>query len=137
MSTQWQRWGAVALLAAGLGIGACGGGSDDDKSSAGGKAQDTAPPAASGSKTEVVGKEFSYEPAKLTLKAGQPATVVLKNTGSIEHDITVADAGFKLTVAGSNTGEKTLTMAKPGTYEMYCSVAGHKEAGMKGEITVE
>ena len=119
---------------AGLGLGACGGGSgDDDTSTAGGAATEATPEG----KIEVIGKEFSYSPATVTVKAGQPVTIVLKNTGSIEHDITISDPKFKLTVAGNNTGEKVLTGDKPGTYEMYCSVAGHKDAGMKGQLVVE
>jgi uncharacterized cupredoxin-like copper-binding protein len=136
---------AAAMLATvGLGFGACGGG-DDDKSSAGGEAEDSpvvsAPSAVGGggpgSKLEVMGKEFSFTPAKLTLKAGRPATIALKNTGSIEHDLTVDDAHFKLAVNTGKTGEKELKIDKPGTYEFHCSVAGHKDAGMKGELTVE
>jgi uncharacterized cupredoxin-like copper-binding protein len=137
MATQRQRWGALALMAAlGLGVGACGGGDDDDSSSAGGKTDDTTP-AAAGATIEVVGKEFSYDPAKLTLKAGEATKIVLKNTGSIEHDITVDDADFKLTVPGNNTGDKVLKMDKPGTYKFHCTVAGHEDAGMKGELTVQ
>ena len=127
-----MRRAAVALVGAvAIVIGGCGGGSDDDTSTAGG-AEDLA-----GEKIPVVGKEFSYDPATLTLKAGQPFLIVLKNTGSIEHDITVDDAKFKLTVPGNNTGEKVLKAQKPGTYQMYCSVAGHKDAGMKGQLVVE
>ena len=132
MATQVQRWTAVVLLgAAGVVIGACGGGSDKDKSSARGSAE-----APTGTTINVVGKEFSYDPAKLTLKAGEGATILLKNAGSIEHDLTVDDAGFKLNVPGNNTGEKVLKVDKPGTYQVYCSVSGHKDAGMKGELTV-
>ena len=135
MSTQLKRRTTVVLLAvAAVVIGACGGGSDDRQSSAGGT--EKAAEAPTGPMIGVVGKEFSYDPAKLTLKAGQGSTIVLKNTGSIEHDITVDDAGFKLTVPGNNTREKVLKVDKPGTYQFYCSVAGHKDAGMKGELTV-
>jgi plastocyanin len=96
MATQWQRWTAVVLLgAAGVVIGACGGGSDKDKSSAGRTEKPEAGTPA-GTKTEVAAKEFSFDPAKLTLKAGEGATIVLKNNGSIEHDLTVDDAGFSL-----------------------------------------
>ena len=92
---------AAVLATVGLGLGACGGG-DDDKSSAGGKAEDSpvvsAPGAVGGggpgSKIEVLAKEFSFTPAKLTLKAGQPSTIALKNTGSIEHDLTLDDGDF-------------------------------------------
>lgn len=143
MGTQWQRLVAAAVLAAvGLTLGACGGG-DDDKETAGGETKDsttvTAPSAVggAGSKIEVTGKEFSFSPTTLTLIAGQPTLIVLKNTGSIEHDITVSDAGFKLTVAGGKSGDKELKIDKPGSYEFHCSVAGHKDAGMKGTLTVE
>ncbi|MGH9010989.1 MAG: cupredoxin domain-containing protein [Acidimicrobiia bacterium] len=136
MATQLKRRTAVVLLAvAGVVIGACGSGSDGDKSSAGGT-ETPATEAPAGDKITVLGKEFSYDPAKLTLKAGQGSTIVLKNTGSIEHDITVDDAGFKLTVPGNNTREKSLKVGKPGTYQFYCAVSGHKDAGMKGELTV-
>lgn len=134
MATQVQRWTAVVLLgAAGVVFGACGGGSDKDKSSARGSEKPAAE-APSGTTINVVGKEFSYDPAKLTLKAGEVSTIVLRNTGSIEHDLTIP--GFKLTVPGNNTGEKGLKIDKPGTYEFHCSVSGHKDAGMKGELTV-
>lgn len=94
------------------------------------------PPVPTGSTIDVVGKEFSFDPANLTLKAGEGSTVVLKNTGSIEHDLTVDEAGFKLSVAGNNTREKVLKVDKPGTYRFYCSLPGHRDAGMKGELTV-
>jgi uncharacterized cupredoxin-like copper-binding protein len=129
------------LVAAGLGIGACGGSDDDGTSTAGGSATEPATDAAGGTEPagtiEVIGKEFSYSPATVTVKAGQPVKIVLKNTGSIEHDITISKVGFKLTVPGSNTGEKVLKAGEPGTYKMYCSVAGHEVAGMKGELVVE
>lgn len=161
MATQLQRWAAVVFMAAaGMLVGACGGDSDDDETGsadttaattatttattgASGSADTTASTGASGSEApaggsiEVLAKEFSFTPDTLTLKAGQPQKIVLKNTGSIEHDITVSEANFKLLVAATKTGEDTLTIEQPGTYKMFCSVAGHEQAGMKGEITVE
>ena len=125
----------VFLAAAGFLTGACGGDSDDEGSTADTKATGSETPA--GPSIEVSGKEFSFTPNTLTLKAGQPQKIVLKNTGTIEHDLTVSDANFKLTVQGAKSGDKTLTIDKPGTYKFICTVAGHESAGMKGEITVE
>jgi uncharacterized cupredoxin-like copper-binding protein len=125
--------GRAAVVFVGLAavvIGGCGGGADDETTTAG----STEAPA--GEKIPVVGKEFSYDPPTVTLKAGQPFTIVLKNTGSIEHDITVDDAKFKLTVPGNDTREKAIKVEKPGTYQFYCSLPGHNSAGMKGELTV-
>jgi uncharacterized cupredoxin-like copper-binding protein len=140
MGTRWQRLAAVAVLATiGLGLSGCGGG-DDDKNEANDSpvvSATTGVGVGTGSTVEVMAKEFSFTPAKLTVKAGQPSTITLKNTGSIEHDLTVGDTGFKLSVNSGKTGQKELKLDKAGTYEFHCSVAGHKDAGMKGELTVE
>ncbi|MDQ1496943.1 MAG: hypothetical protein QOI86_283 [Actinomycetota bacterium] len=138
MATQ-RQWGTVAIVvAAGVLTGACGGGSGTDKSASGdGKAKEVSLATPAGPKLEIAAKEFSFTPGTLTLKAGQGSTVVLKNTGSIEHDLTVSDAGFKLTAPASQSVDKVLTVDKPGTYEFHCSVPGHKDAGMKGQLRVE
>lgn len=130
-----KRRTVVVLLGAAVVSGACGGGSDGESGNAGGSNAGTTE-APAGETIEVVGKEFRFEPASLTLEAGVPVTVELRNTGSIEHDITIDDAKFKLTVPGDNAGEKNLKVDKPGTYQFYCSLPGHKSAGMKGELTV-
>jgi nitrite reductase (NO-forming) len=139
MATQMQRWAAVAVLAAGLLVGGCGGGgSDKAKSSgdSGARADKTALVTPDGPKIEVSAKEFGFTPSTLTMKAGQPTVVVLTNDGSIEHDLSVSDAGFKLAVPAGQTGQKVLTIPKPGTYPFHCSVPGHEGAGMKGTISV-
>jgi uncharacterized cupredoxin-like copper-binding protein len=125
---------AVVLAVAGLTIGACGGGSTKDRTAGG--AEKPSADAVTGTKVYVTAKEFSFDPGTLTLKAGEGSAIVLQNAGSIEHDLSVSGAGYKLVVPANKTGEKVLKVDKPGTYEFYCSVAGHKDAGMKGQLTV-
>ena len=102
--------------------------------------------------------DFAYNPSSITIPAGEPVTLTLKNTGNIEHDFVVEkiDATTKVIQdsgsdahhahgekqnydlhASANAGDTTviqLTVAEPGTYEVFCSVEGHKEAGMIGEL---
>jgi uncharacterized cupredoxin-like copper-binding protein len=60
---------------------------------------------------------------------------------SLEHNVTVESSsgtivGKTPTFAG---GSKTLTLSslKPGTYKFFCSVPGHRQAGMEGTLTVQ
>ncbi len=39
--------------------------------------------------------------------------------------------------AAESRGTLTFTPTKPGQYEFYCTVAGHKEAGIVGVLTVK
>jgi uncharacterized cupredoxin-like copper-binding protein len=109
----------------------------------------------------VAANEFAFTPAALSVPAGQPVTINLQNNGAVEHDWSVreieisgeaksssdAQSGHmmggtghepKLHVAANIGGKGTLTFtpSKAGTYEFYCTVAGHKEAGMVGTLTV-
>jgi uncharacterized cupredoxin-like copper-binding protein len=62
----------------------------------------------------------------------------MANASPVEHNVTIADAGKVLGATPSFVGgSKTVTVTlKPGTYSFYCSVPGHKQAGMEGTLTV-
>ena len=93
---------------------------------------------AAAQKVTVVAKEFTYTPSKVTVKAGQPVQLVLDNKGVIEHDFVVDKLKVKMgTIQPGKTGTVTFTPNAKGTFEFYCSVPGHKEAGMKGTLVVQ
>jgi uncharacterized cupredoxin-like copper-binding protein len=57
------------------------------------------------------------------------------------HDVAVEDSSGKTIgktelIAESSTSA-ALTNLKPGTYHYYCTVPGHREAGMEGTLTVK
>ena len=81
--------------------------------------------------------QLKYNTKQLTAKAGL-VTITMANMSPLEHDVTVARGS---TVLGATPkfkgGSKTLTLnLKPGTYTFYCSVPGHRQAGMEGTLTV-
>lgn len=124
----WKRGRAATALAAAV-LGACGGG--------GGSADDPESDPARPPDIRVLAKEYRFDPADLTIDAGRPSVVAVENIGSIPHDLKVKDAEFKITVTKGQTRQKTLTVAQPGGYEIYCSLPGHKSAGMRGTLTVK
>lgn len=119
----------AVLLAATLGLAACGGG--DDGGDGGGEA------AASGDAITVQTTEFEYDPASMTIPADTDVTVTLDNSeGAVEHDFTVEDTDDQVTAAPGQVTEGTVNLPA-GDYTVYCSVPGHRESGMEASLTVE
>ncbi|MCC5949650.1 MAG: multicopper oxidase domain-containing protein [Nitriliruptoraceae bacterium] len=79
--------------------------------------------------------EFSISPGDLQLAVGGDLVVV--NRGNIAHDLKVRDTDLATPMLNSGE-EATLSLAglEPGTYEVYCTVAGHDASGMVGTLTI-
>ena len=125
-----HRMTIAISLAVGLILAACGGGSSGGSPSGG---------AAAGTEVKVGLIDFAYTPKTVEVPADKKFTLVVTNTGSVEHDF-VVDA-LKINVAGVLPNGKPKTQEigplKAGTYDLYCAVAGHKQAGMIGTLVVK
>ena len=92
----------------------------------------------SSAQTVAVGEtEFKITLPKTTLKAGSYAFVA-HNTGKIAHDLAIKGNGVGAKTPVYDPGQtQTLKVTlKPGKYDFYCSVPGHKQAGMDVTVTV-
>jgi plastocyanin len=83
--------------------------------------------------------ELAYTSTSETAEAGK-VTVEFKNPQALTHDVAIEDSSGKevgateLIADGSDT---TTVDLKPGTYTYFCTVPGHREAGMEGTLTVK
>ncbi len=84
---------------------------------------------------EVRMKEFRFEPSRIEVQAGR-VQLVLRNEGVIPHDFAVPALGVKSSLVGAKKEEVLTLDLKPGTYEVECTVGGHKEAGMRATLVV-
>jgi uncharacterized cupredoxin-like copper-binding protein len=57
------------------------------------------------------------------------------NLDAFDHDFTIDELDVQLLMGANETVEGTFE-ARPGTYTFYCSIPGHREAGMEGTLTV-
>ncbi len=83
--------------------------------------------------------QLKYSTSSLTAKAGS-VSIAFTNASPLSHNLTVASSSGA--IAGATPifqgGSKTLTLnLKPGTYKFYCSVPGHRQAGMEGTLVVK
>ena len=141
----------IALLAATALIAAGCGGSDNnssDNSSSGssgtqGNTSDTTSTggggggAASSLKlTADPGGALKFNTTTLSAKAGK-VTVTMDNASQTPHAVEIEGNGVEKKTNTVTGGSAKVTVdLKPGKYEFYCPVDGHKAAGMKGTLTV-
>ena len=88
--------------------------------------------------TVAVGEtEFKITLPSTKLKAGS-YEFVAHNTGKIGHDLAIQGNGVNAKTPVYNPGQtQTLKVTlNPGKYDFFCSVPGHKAAGMNVEVTV-
>jgi plastocyanin len=84
------------------------------------------------------GGALKFDKTSLTAKAGK-VTITLDNPSSIPHAVEIEGHGVEEESGTIGEGETTKVTAtvKPGEYEYYCPVDGHKAAGMTGTLTVQ
>lgn len=112
----------------------------------------------------LVATDIAYDNNRLEVKAGQPVKLTLQNDGVLEHDFTIvqipltgdamatelgaeeaaghdmsdmeAEADVHVAALMDISNTVSFTPLQSGEYEFYCTVAGHKEAGMIGTLAV-
>jgi plastocyanin len=132
---------ALVLTAGVLTAAGCGG---DDSGGSGGSSGGTGTSSSSsgsgGGQTLTLtadpGGAIKWDKDSLSAKAGK-VTLKLVNDSSIPHAIEVQGNGVEEETKIVTKGNADVTVdLKPGKYEYYCPVDGHKQAGMKGTLTV-
>ena len=136
---------AVGLLAS-LTLAACGGGDDNETTASTTTTQTTTQAGGGGgggggtvSLSADPSGALAYQETSLTAKAGND-TIDFDNPAPLDHDVCVEDSsGKQLGCSDTVTeGKASLTLnLKSGTYTYYCSVDGHRAAGMEGTLTVQ
>jgi plastocyanin len=140
----------LVLALASAALVACGGGNDNTTTTttnggeaAGGGAAESGKEATGGGSTVEFeadpGGQLAYTTTEASAKAGK-VTIDFKNPQGLTHDVAIEDSSGK-TVGKTELIADSATSAsvnlKPGAYTFYCSVPGHREAGMEGTLTVK
>jgi plastocyanin len=146
---------AAGVSALVLGLAACGSSSSSSSSAAGAAGGSTAPASssaatsASGGASVASGEQsiaanpsgnLAYTKKTLTAKAGT-VKIAFTNKSSLSHNLTIQKGTNGSVVGATPTfqgGTKVLSVKlSPGTYTFFCSVPGHRMAGMVGTLTVK
>jgi len=108
---------------------------------------------------QITAANMVYDTPEITVTKGQPVKVLLVNHDGVVHDLSIdhvegkvkkqtrdAHAGhtsdgkspdLHVSAPANGKGSIQFTPTASGTYEFYCAVTGHKEAGMIGRLIVQ
>lgn len=83
--------------------------------------------------------ELKFDKTELTSKPGK-VTIDFDNPSTIPHNVEIENEGGEVlggTETIASTEESATVELEPGTYTFFCSIPGHREAGMEGTLTVK
>lgn len=138
MTKRVVRPALLLLCALPLGLASCGGGGEEDATGAG--ATTAGGGTGSGATLQIAAEAgaLAYDKTSLEAAAGN-VTIEFTNPSGLTHDVTldgpgVEDEGTDIIRSGSTS--VTLDL-QAGEYTFYCSVDGHRAAGMEGKLVVK
>jgi plastocyanin len=79
---------------------------------------------------------FAFDPDEIEVTVSEDVAIVLTST-DILHDFTIDDLDAHVAAAAGETATGGLRADEPGSYTFYCTVQGHRSAGMEGTLVVE
>jgi plastocyanin len=126
----FRRGLGVVVILAGLVLGgaACGGGDDGGSS----YKEPTGPAVAD---LAFLAENFAFDPEKATAPPGVIDITLESTEGG--HDLVIEGVpGFRLVTPGSGDTDSGKVDLKKKKYTFYCSLPGHRAAGMVGTLTV-
>ncbi|MEX1071205.1 MAG: cupredoxin domain-containing protein [Anaerolineales bacterium] len=85
----------------------------------------------------LVAEDIMWATETINAKVGQSIEITLRNDGALDHNFVIADLGIDTLLSpGDVEVVPAFSLDQPGTIQYICSIPGHEEAGMVGEIVV-
>ncbi len=140
-------WGLIAggvalvvliatLVAVGAGTGSGWWGSGGHMGFSGGNSDASSEPVDGAEETTVQAGDLWFKPERIEASGGAALNITVRNDGEVFHDFTIDELDLMIDVEAGDTVTAGLADVKPGTYDFYCSVPGHAQAGMTGTLVI-
>lgn len=86
----------------------------------------------------VLGGDYDFRPSSISIKAGEKVKLTFKNDGKVVHNLVFSELGISTkTIASGISDVIEFTAPIQGSYTFFCSIPGHRAAGMEGSLKVE
>lgn len=86
----------------------------------------------------IEGSEFKFSQSTINLKMGEKVSLTFKNTGAASHNLSIPDLQVATRTIGFGESDTVVfTPNKTGAFDFMCTIVGHKDLGMKGQVVVK
>lgn len=82
-------------------------------------------------------QDMRFGQEEIHLKVGQTVTFTLDNQDLYAHSFDAEDFDVHTAMPANSQVVASFSATRPGTFDFYCGVPGHEQAGMVGKIIVE
>ena len=86
---------------------------------------------------EIDAFSFGYEPDSIRLTEGEKIRLIVTNNENIRHTFTVPKLNIDVNLRANSVEEIDFIAPMTGDIEFFCTVFGHRPAGMEGNIHIE
>jgi plastocyanin len=107
-------------------------GSNDNKNEATPNGKPSTTAAGAGTTLTLVATNFKFDQTALSAPADKPVTLVIKNEGNVEHNLTIEKLQVNKDAEAGKSAQQTVTPAA-GTYQYHCE---YHPTQMTGTLTV-
>jgi nitrite reductase (NO-forming) len=87
-------------------------------------------------KVDLNAEDIMWDPTTIEAKVNQPIQITIRNEGALDHNLVIEEYEINLLLSPGDVEVVDLTIDHAGTVTYICSIPGHEEAGMVGEIIV-
>lgn len=80
--------------------------------------------------------DFAFRPSIIAAAPGVPLTLELVNSGAVVHTVVIPVLGVRATLLPGEHRAVRVGRVEAGTYEFFCAIPAHRQAGMIGRLVV-
>lgn len=90
----------------------------------------------SSSDIKVEAQNFKFNPKNLMVEPHKSILITLINKDVTLHDFVIDELGVHIHAEPKTSSEGSFIAHQEGEYEIFCSIPGHRQAGMVGKLIV-
>lgn len=87
-------------------------------------------------KMTLVAEDIMWSTHEIHAKVNQPVELTIRNDGALDHDIVIEDLDVDILLSPGDIEVINFTVDHATTIKYICSIPGHEDAGMVGELII-